>query len=219
MKAAMIFDMDGTIFQTNRILENALQDAFQYLRDQGMWKGAAPLDEYKEIMGVPLPVVWGTLLPHHPVDVRKTMNEIFHERLIENIYRGNGSLYPHAADLFEYLSQRGYPIYIASNGQPKYLKAIVEHYRLGRWISDYYSIQSIQSGDKGELIRSIKEEHQLSYGMVIGDRLSDFMAAHANQFLSVGCAFDFSQAHELAEADIVVDDLIEVKKFLEKVKE
>jgi phosphoglycolate phosphatase len=53
---------------------------------------------------------------------------------------------------------------------------------------------------------------------VIGDRLSDFKGAEANHFLSIGCAFDFSQEKELSEADIVVEDLLEVKEYLEEMK-
>ncbi|WRP08601.1 HAD hydrolase-like protein [Rossellomorea aquimaris] len=218
MKAAMIFDMDGTLFQTNRILEASLHDTFQRLRDEGIWKEETPLEIYREIMGVPLSIVWKTLLPHHPLHIHGKVNDVFHERLIENIQKGNGALYPHTEEVLAYLSGRGFPIFVASNGYPQYLKTIVEYFHLDQWILDCYSIQEIQSNDKGELIRRIKEEHNLTYGVVIGDRLSDFKGAEVNQFLSIGCAFDFSQERELSEADIVVKDLLEVKEYLDEMK-
>ena len=218
MKAAMIFDMDGTLFQTNRILEASLQDTFQLLRDVDMWKGDPPLEAYNEMMGVPLSVVWKTLLPHHPTHVHGKVNEVFHDKLIQNILRGMGALYPHTEELLSYLFERGYPIFVASNGYPHYLKTIIEYYKLDRWISSYYSIQDIDSEDKGELIRKVKEDHDLTHGVVIGDRRSDFKGAEANHFLSIGCAFDFSQEKELLDADIVVDDLLEIREYLEKVK-
>ncbi|WP_374056744.1 HAD hydrolase-like protein [Rossellomorea sp. FM04394] len=218
MKAAMIFDMDGTLFQTNRILEASLHDTFQLLRDEGMWKGDTPLEVYREIMGVPLSVVWKTLLPHHPLHIHGKVNEVFQEKLIENIQKGKGALYPHSEEILTYLTGRGFPVFVASNGYPHYLKAIVKYFRLNQWILDCYSIQEIQSDDKGELIRKIKEDHNLTHGIVIGDRLSDFKGAELNQFLSIGCAFDFSQEKELREADIVVKDLLEVKKYLEEMK-
>ncbi|MGM0839185.1 MAG: HAD hydrolase-like protein [Bacillota bacterium] len=218
MKAAMIFDMDGTLFQTDRILEASLHDTFQQLRDEGMWKGDTPLEIYREIMGVPLSVVWKTLLPHHPLHIHGKANDVFHEKLIENIQKGKGALYPHTEEILAYLSGRGFPIFVASNGYPHYLKTIVEYFHLDRWILDSYSIQEIQSDDKGELIRKIKEDHKLTHGVVIGDRLSDFKGAEENHFLSIGCAFDFSQEKELHEADIVVEDLLEVKEYLEEMK-
>jgi phosphoglycolate phosphatase len=218
MKAAMIFDMDGTLFQTNRILEASLRDTFQLLRDEEMWKGDTPLEAYREIMGAPLSVVWKTLIPHHPIHVHVKVNEVFHEKLIDNILKGNGALYPHTEELLTYLSDRGFPIFVASNGYPQYLQTIVEYYSMDRWISSCYSIQEIESEDKGELIRKVKEDHVLTHGVVIGDRRSDFKGAEANHFLSIGCAFDFSQEEELLEADIVVGDLMEIIDYLEKVK-
>ncbi|UII58175.1 HAD hydrolase-like protein (plasmid) [Cytobacillus spongiae] len=219
MKAAMIFDMDGTLFQTNQILEESLQDTFQLLRDKGMWNGETPVEAYRAIMGVPLYVVWETLIPHHPVHVHTEVNDLFQTLLIENIYRGKGKLYPHTVEILTYLSERGFRIFVASNGYPHYLKAIVEYYQLDQWIENCYSIQEIKSNDKGKLIQRIKEEHDLSYGVVIGDRLSDFEGARANDLLSIGCAFDFSQEIELREADIVVEDLMEIKEYLEEMNE
>ena len=55
MKQAYIFDMDGTLFQTDRILGHALEDVFAFLREQGRWTTETPLAEYRAIMGVPLP--------------------------------------------------------------------------------------------------------------------------------------------------------------------
>ncbi|RDI45558.1 hypothetical protein DFR59_102186 [Falsibacillus pallidus] len=51
---ALIFDMDGTLFQTDKILEISLDDAFDRLRSLNLWEGATPIDKYRGIMGVPL---------------------------------------------------------------------------------------------------------------------------------------------------------------------
>lgn len=63
---AVIFDMDGTLFQTDKILEFSLADTFNYLASLGKWEGAIPIDKFREIMGVPLPEVYGkfTLKPN-----------------------------------------------------------------------------------------------------------------------------------------------------------
>ena len=49
---AVIFDMDGTLFQTNTILGFSLERTFEILRGEGNWQGEAPLATYKKIMGV-----------------------------------------------------------------------------------------------------------------------------------------------------------------------
>ncbi|MEC3600474.1 nucleosidase, partial [Bacillus cereus] len=53
---------------------------------------------------------------------------------------------------------------------------------------------------------------------VVGDRLSGINAAKDNGLLAVGCNFDFAQEEELAQADIVIDDLIELKRILPAVQ-
>ncbi|WP_445478673.1 HAD hydrolase-like protein [Lysinibacillus irui] len=206
MNKAFIFDMDGTLFQTNLILEPALDATFDVLRSKGLWQGETPIEKYREIMGVPLPVVWETLCPMHSIEIREESNVLFHEKLIEQIRNRKGALYPHAEQVLAALSEN-YPIYIASNGQVDYLQAIVETYQLGRFIKGTYSIQSIASGHKSDLVKKVIIENGVQDGAVVGDRSSDIQAAHDNQLLSIGVRFDFAQDNELAKADIVIEDL------------
>ncbi len=206
MNKAFIFDMDGTLFQTNLILEPALDATFDVLRSKGLWQGETPIEKYREIMGVPLPVVWETLCPMHSVEIREESNVLFHEKLIEQIRNRKGALYPHAEQALAALS-KNYPLYIASNGQVGYLQAIVETYQLGRFIKRTYSIQSIASGHKSDLVKKVIIENGVQDGAVVGDRSSDIQAAHDNQLLSIGVRFDFAQDNELAKADIVIEDL------------
>ena len=206
MNKAFIFDMDGTLFQTNLILEPALDATFDVLRTNGLWQGDTPIEKYREIMGVPLPVVWETLCPMHTLEIREESNVLFHVKLIEQIRGHKGALYPHAEQTLAILSEN-YPLYIASNGQVDYLQAIVETYQLERFIQEIYSIQSIASGHKSDLVKRVVDENKIEYGAVVGDRSSDIQAAKDNQLLSIGVRFDFAQDRDLEKADIVIDDL------------
>lgn len=211
---SVIFDMDGTLFQTDMILELSLDDAFEKLRSLNLWSGATPVEQYREIMGVPLSTVWKVLLPKHSMDVRQQTDAYFLERLIENIRLGKGELYPNVKEAFEYLTVNDYSIYIASNGLTAYLQAIVDYYRLDCWITETFSIQQIDTLDKGDLVRTIIEKYGIKNGAVVGDRLSDIKAAKDNGLLAIGCNFDFAQEEELAQADFVIDDLNELKTVL-----
>jgi len=206
---AFIFDMDGTLFQTNLILEPALDATFDVLRTKGLWQGETPIEKYREIMGVPLPVVWETLCPMHSVDIREESNVLFHVKLTEQIRSRKGALYPHAEQTLATLS-KSYPLYIASNGQVDYLQAIVETYQLEQFIKGTYSIQSIASGHKSDLVKKVMQDNGIQDGAVVGDRSSDIQAAHDNELLSIGVRFDFAQDHELQQAHIVIDDLTEL---------
>ncbi|WP_077622365.1 HAD family hydrolase [Sediminibacillus massiliensis] len=214
MSQALIFDMDGTLFQTDKILELSLEDTFNHLRSLNKWDAATPIDTYREIMGVPLPKVWETLLPDHSEEVRNQTDDYFLGRLMENIKSGKGALYPNVQESFRYLKENGCSIYIASNGLTDYLQTIVQYYRLDLWVTETFSIQQIDSLNKAELVQNIVRKYDITNGAVIGDRLSDIIAAKDNGLVSVGCNFDFAREEELAQADIVIDDLLELQELI-----
>ncbi|WP_252504673.1 HAD family hydrolase [Sporosarcina sp. Marseille-Q4943] len=216
MIQSFIFDMDGTLFQTDRILELALDDTFEHLRSMGKWNSTTPIGKYREIMGVPLPIVWETLMPDHSKEERELTDAYFLKRLLENIRNGNGALYPDVKEVFTYLTENNCSIYIASNGLIDYLEAIVSYYHLDRWVTETFSIEQIDSMNKSHLVRSIVQKYGITNGAVVGDRLSDIHAARDNGLLAIGCNFDFAIEDELAQADVVIDDLIELKKIIRK---
>ena len=218
MLQSLIFDMDGTLFQTEKILELSLDDTFNHLRSLQLWDTVTPIDKYREIMGVPLPKVWEALLPNHSSEVRAQTDAYFLERLIENIRSGKGALYPNVEKIFSYLKENNYSIYIASNGLTEYLQAIVSYYGLNNWVTETFSIQQIQTLNKGDLVKTIIEKYDIKRAAVVGDRLSDIHAAKNNGLIAIGCNFDFAQADELAQADFVIDDLIELKTLLPEMK-
>ena len=214
MSKHIIFDMDVTLFQTNKILELSLKDAFDQLRSVHKWSSETPIEKYQEIMGVPLPMVWETLMPTHSIEEREQTDAYFLDKLIENIGEGKGALYPNVKQTFTHLVENGFSIYIASNGLSAYLKAIVDYYELDEWITETWSIQQIDSLHKSDLVGTIKEKYKITNGVVVGDRLSDIHAAKDNQLVSIGCNFDFAQEDELAHADFVIDNLQELPFLL-----
>ncbi|MBA2939016.1 HAD hydrolase-like protein [Paenibacillus sp. CGMCC 1.16610] len=214
MIKSIIFDMDGTLFQTDKILEISLEDTFNHLRSLKEWDKETPIDEYREIMGVPLPKVWEALMPNHSIEVRERTDAYFLKKLIENINIGKGDLYPYVKEIMSYLKENNCTIYIASNGLTEYLTAIVNFYQLDNWVTETFSIQQIESLNKSDLVKIIIEKYAITNGAVVGDRLSDINAAKDNHLIAIGCKFDFAQENELSQADIVIDSLIELKQIV-----
>ncbi|WP_289355099.1 HAD hydrolase-like protein [Paenibacillus sp. S-12] len=218
MIQSFIFDMDGTLFQTDKILESSLEDTFNHLKSRNKWDKETPIDKYREIMGAPLPKVWETLLPNHSIEVREQMDAYFLERLIENIKSGKGDLYPNVKEVFSFLKENNCSIYIASNGLTEYLAAIVKFYDLDNWVTETCSIQQIESLNKSDLVKTIIDKYGITHGAVVGDRISDINAAKDNGLVAIGCNFDFAQEDELAKADVVIEDLNELKSILFQLK-
>ena len=217
MNLAIIFDMDGTLFQTNLILEPALEATFEQLRQKGQWMGTTPIEKYREIMGVPLPVVWETLCPDHTSQMREQSNQLFQLALIEQIKSGNGALYEEVESTLMKLADK-HPLFIASNGQTAYLQTIAQTYNLTKWIKGIYSIDLIASGNKSELVSTVLKENNIHSGFVVGDRSSDIQAALDNHLISIGVRFDFSQETELEKADYIVNRFNEIYAIIENEK-
>lgn len=214
MSVSYIFDMDGTLFQTHKILERSLEDTFEVLRAKQLWDKDTPIELYWDIMGVPLEKVWETLLPRHSKEERVMANNYFQDKLIANIKDGLGALYPEVLTTFQYIIENNGEIYIASNGETKYLQAIVNCYELDKWVTETFSIQQIPSQNKVDLVSEILMKYEITNGVVIGDRLSDIQAAKENGLTSVGCDFDFAKPEELAQADIKIASLSQLREVV-----
>ena len=206
MTKAIFFDMDGTLFRTNSILGEALHNTFELLRQEGKWHAETPLQLYYDIMGVPLPVVWEKLCPHFDEEERERCNGIFHEQLLTAIHDNKGSIYPQVHETLAKLQLR-YPLFVTSNGEVAYLQAIVETFHLQHYFKQVYSIQQIDSLNKSQLVGLAMQQHNVTDGYVVGDRLSDINAAKFNGLTSIGVNFDFAQQSELQQADYIVDEL------------
>ena len=70
------------------------------------WDSATPIEKYREIMGVPLPKVWETLMPDHSMKKENYTDAYFLERLLENIRNGNGALYPNVKEVFSLFKRK-----------------------------------------------------------------------------------------------------------------
>lgn len=216
MTASIIFDMDGTLFQTDKILELALDETFSHLRSRNLWATDTPIDTYRKIMEVPLPTVWEILLPEHSIKIRQQIDAYFLEKLVANITSGNGALYPNVHEIFRFLHENNIKIFIASNGLTEYLQAIVTYYNLDKWVTETFSIEQIHSLNKGDLVKTIIDKYKIKRGAVVGDRISDINAAKDNELVSIGCNFDFAIEAELEQADYVINDLSELQHVIAK---
>ncbi len=213
MQTAIIFDMDGTLFQTNLILEPALERTFEYLRQNNLWSSDTPIEKYREIMGVPLNVVWNSLCPDHSDKIREKSNHYFQAALIEEIRQGNGALYENILPTLQSLSD-SYPLFIASNGETPYLQAIMSTYNLERWIKGCYSIDIIPSKNKSHLVERIIKEQDIVSGFVVGDRASDINAATDNNLIAIAVNFDFAQLEEIKKAHHIIEQFPQLISIL-----
>ncbi|WP_200868273.1 MULTISPECIES: hypothetical protein [Exiguobacterium] len=55
---------------------------------------------------------------------------------------------------------------------------------MDRWITETYSIQQIETLDKGDLVSEIVKKYELPDGFVVGDRLSEVLETVSKETVS-----------------------------------
>ena len=113
---AALFDMDGTILNTDTIVDSAFEATFEALRNEGKWVGETPLDHYRSILGITLEQVWVEVMPNSSDEVRREADQLLLSYLIEELKNGNGELYEGVKETLTELSEIEIPLFIASNG-------------------------------------------------------------------------------------------------------
>ncbi|GAB3071302.1 HAD hydrolase-like protein [Salinicoccus sesuvii] len=214
MNKAVFFDMDGTLYKTELILGDALNQTLNKLDTLNIRYVEQPMNKYKKIMGVPMTEVWNQLLVTRSEEDIKSANGLLQEHLITNINDGKGELYQGVEEVLSHIKEQRYNIYIISNGEKAYLDAICEHHNLEGLVDGVYSINLINTSDKSDLVKKVIEEESVKAHYMVGDRASDFKAGKDNNIEIIGCRFYFSNDEELKEADYTVDSFRTIKQII-----
>ncbi|BAB04149.1 HAD hydrolase-like protein [Halalkalibacterium halodurans] len=210
----IIFDMDGTLFQTDSVLEGALEKTFDYLRQTDRWQGETPIEQYLAILGAPMHVVWETIMPSASHEERQVADQAFWDFLLEEIRLDHGKLYPNVGKTLEELYQLGYDLYVASNGFMRYLQAIVDHYGFTSYLKDIYGADRFETASKTELVAKLVRDYRIEGGVMVGDRSSDLTAGADAKLVTIGCLYGYGTKDELDSADVLVEDISEIRSIV-----
>ncbi|GIQ69874.1 HAD family hydrolase [Xylanibacillus composti] len=213
---AILFDMDGTLFQTETLLIPVHERLFDRLRQDGLFEGDTPSVEIMlSSLGMLLAHIWERVMPGAGAEVHKRADDLLLELEIEGLRRGEGELYAGVRETLEALSGMGIRLFVASNGLPEYVKEIVEVKGLSPYIEESYTAGEYQTATKADLVRLLLDKHNIRHAWMVGDRSSDVEAGHANGLKVVGCAYaGFGKEDELANADRTIASLNELELWL-----
>src|SRR5690348_6093515 len=92
---AMIFDLDGTLFQTETLLIPAYLQVFDKLREEGLYVGDTP-DNSRILgsLGMLLADIWMRVMPEASPQVHERANALLLEYQLAGLDMGIGALYP-----------------------------------------------------------------------------------------------------------------------------
>jgi phosphoglycolate phosphatase len=187
-----IFDLDGTLHNTEKALVPAIQMA---MIDMGL--EPAPADSINALYGEPLEVFCSQLIGLGPSECTGFREGIKKHQL--KTLPEFGELYPGTTGMLEKLVAEGFGIAICSNADVDYIRLVTTS--LG--ISDL--IDSMAGADghasKTDRVRSLVSEMDTPFSVMIGDRYHDMEAAAENGIPSIGCLYGYGSEEEMITAD------------------
>ncbi len=171
MKKGVIFDMDGTLWDSTEIVAKSWTDA---VRQCGIADKTITPDDMRSVMGLTMDKIAAILFS----DIENQTKLLDYCYKVENEYiiKFGGVLYPDLEETWSKLKDNGYHLYIVSNCQKGYIEAFLEHYGFGSYFEDIECFGN-NGLKKGENIKNVVRRNNLDFAIYVGDIQGDYDAA------------------------------------------
>lgn len=205
MKKGIIFDLDGTLWDSAKEVVCAWNEVIEGLSDK---HHLVTQKEIYSLMGKPMNKIAALVFPNLDEARRKEVMGLCCER--ENNYlRENGAvLFPKLLETMQKLSEK-YTLYIVSNCQTGYIEAFLEHYGFEKLFSDTENY-----GNTGKLkadnIRLVLDRNHLEQAVYVGDTAGDYAAAAQAQIPFIFAEYGFGDVPEAIYRILHLNELPEM---------
>ena len=205
MKKAVLFDLDGTLWDSGETVISAWNDA---LIAQGLEKYTKTVSDMHSYMGKTLPVIAEMLLPDIP---EKERMEIIGKCCKEEAKRlavTGGKLYPELENTLKKLSGK-YFLGIISNCQNGYIETFFNVHGLGYLFSDTECTGGTGLS-KGENIALVIKRNNIDKAVYVGDTILDMQAADEAGVPFIHAAYGFGKPDRETEKIASISEILTV---------
>lgn len=187
MKIGIIFDMDGTIWDSASNVAASWNEVF---RSRGISNLELTEEDLKSVMGMTMNALADRLLSSVPVEERYRLMDAC--GVYENDYlrEHGGIVYPEVEETLRTLKERGYHLFIVSNCQSGYIEAFLDHYGLWYLFDDIECYGNNNQG-KDVNVRAIAERNHLDHWYYVGDIQGDYDSSTAGGAEFIHAAYGF----------------------------
>ena len=207
MKKGIIFDMDGTLWDSAENVANSWNIAMDKV---GFKREPITKDDMYRVMGKTMDKIAEILFPFCQGEERAHLLEVCCD--VENDYlrEHGGQLYPKLRETMEILKDT-YHLYIVSNCQAGYIEAFLDYYGFHDLFED---IECFGNNDKpkGENIRLIVERNELDAAVYVGDIQGDYEATTEAGLPFIHARYGFGTIDAKVPYVNALEDLPEVVK-------
>lgn len=202
----IIFDFDGTLFDTRTVDVAAFNRAFAE-----MGYAALSEDEVLAVIGKPLAAIAADFFDSKEQEANRYFELVLRYELEE--IPPNAQMYPFAIKLLHKLKEAGHSLVICSNGSKGYLEAILRKF-------DLYDLFTIvwyahEGVSKIRALEIILEELPKDKTVYVGDRAEDLEAARSHSLPFIGAMYGYGGS-EMDGAVYAADDVREVLNLIKQ---
>jgi len=183
MKTGIMFDMDGTLWDSTKEICYIWNEV---LKEYGV---ELSMERLQSLMGKTMDVIAENVMPEKSIEERK---EIFDRCLqVENEYleQHGGILYPQLEETLKVLKET-YPLYIVSNCQSGYIEAFLKYYKFEKYFDDFECFGNTGKG-KSYNQKLVAKRNQLDRVIYVGDIQGDYEATMEAGFEFIHAAYGF----------------------------
>lgn len=208
MKKGIIFDMDGTLWDSaaqvaeswNVVLEKEYPEVLVRITKEDMYR----------VMGKTMDVIADILFPAEEKEKRGKILADCGKYEIQYLKEHGGMLYPKVEETFKKLKEE-YDLYIVSNCQKGYIEAFLDYYHLESYIKDTecYGNTNLKKGDN---IKLLAERNQLEEAVYVGDIEGDYLASKEAGIKFIHAAYGFGTIADKVPEIAAFSELPEVVK-------
>lgn len=193
MKLGIIFDMDGTLWDS---AEGVALSWTEIVQREYPQKGNVTTEEIQSVMGNTMDRIAELLFGELPENER--MELLDHCCNHENDYlrEHGGILYPDLTRTWKKLREK-YHLYIVSNCQKGYIEAFLDHYDFWNYFDDIECYGNNELS-KGENIKLLATRNRLTDAIYVGDIQGDYNSTMEAGYHFIHAAYGFGNV----EADV-----------------
>ena len=207
MKQGIIFDMDGTLWDS---AENVAASWTKVVQKEYRADRVITEQEIQSVMGKTMDQIAAILFGE--LSQEKQEELLAHCCKEENEYlRAHGGvLYPKLEETLQQL-QKDYRLYIVSNCQSGYIEAFLEHYGFYGYFEDIECFGN-NGLDKGTNIRRLMDRNHLQQAVYVGDIQGDYDASSKAGVQFIHAAYGFGTIKEKVPKIHAISELPEIVK-------
>lgn len=169
MKKGIIFDMDGTLWDSS---ENVAISWTEKVRELGYDFPDITQQDVMGVMGLTMDRIADKLFGSLPLEERRELLDRCCDNEEQYLLRHGGVLYPDLEKTLIRLKKK-YHLYIVSNCQSGYIETFLEHYGFGEHFDDIECYGNNLKG-KGDNIALIVSRNGLDKAWYVGDIQGDY---------------------------------------------